>query len=88
MPDWSDGEGGGAVHQALTRIVGSGNHRGDPLIFASAGNTAERHWMGDFHAGADGFHEWRRGKEDNILTPSGGAPPVSRKRATAALKVP
>ncbi len=24
----------------------------------------------------------------NILTPSGGAPPVSRKRATAALKVP
>ncbi|HEX5268909.1 MAG TPA: S8 family serine peptidase [Gemmataceae bacterium] len=71
MPSHSDGEGGGPVHRELARILGSGERRGDVLFFASAGNTAERHWAGRFHAGADGFQEWRPGVVENTLTPWG-----------------
>src|SRR5262249_15158838 len=46
---------------------------GDLLCFASAGNTAQRHWSGVFHDGGQGFHEWRSGKEANELSPWGGA---------------
>jgi hypothetical protein len=71
MPCRSDGEGGGEVHQALARHLGTGNARGDLLCFASVGNTAQRHWCGQFHANSKGFHEWIAGKFDNPLTPWG-----------------
>jgi subtilisin family serine protease len=72
MPDWSDGDGGGAVHAELTRLLGT--DRAGPrevLFFACAGNTAERHWCGDFRAAADGWHQWRPGREVNLLEPWG-----------------
>src|SRR5262249_1612196 len=50
MPGWSDGEGGGEVHQALAHILGGGTGRRDVLCFASAGNTAQRTWSGKFLA--------------------------------------
>jgi subtilisin family serine protease len=71
MPSWSDGEGGGSVHAALARFLGNGGGPRDLLCFASAGNTAQRHWSGPFHAGRDGFHEWQAGEENNGLTPWG-----------------
>jgi len=73
-PEWSDGEGGGPVHAALARLLGNGSKAGDQLFFASAGNIAERHWSGQFHDGGDGFHEWRPGCKDNVLTPWGREP--------------
>jgi len=39
------------------------------LCFASAGNTAQRHWSGEFHATASGFQEWQPGQESNDLMP-------------------
>src|SRR5207253_3473497 len=39
--------------------------------FASAGNTALRHWSGRFRDGGSGFHEWRPGLVDNVLKPFG-----------------
>src|SRR5262249_52960400 len=33
VPNWSDGEGGGAVHEELARILGNGDKRGDMLFF-------------------------------------------------------
>ncbi len=85
MPSWSDGEGGGPVHEALTRELGAGV---SPLLFASAGNTARRHWYGAFHAGAAGWHEWRADRSDNRLKPWGAervsvelcSPPGSKYR--------
>jgi subtilisin family serine protease len=74
MPSWSDGEGSGPVHAALSRILGAGDGTGDVLCFASAGNTAQRHWSGPFHAGSQGFHEWVPGERDNTLTPWGTEP--------------
>jgi subtilisin family serine protease len=71
MPTWSDGEGGGTIHETLARILGGGDARDDMLCFASAGNTAQRHWSGFFHAGGDGFHEWQPGLVDNLLKPCG-----------------
>jgi subtilisin family serine protease len=68
MPSWSDGEGGGRVDQTLAAILGRGGP-GDLLCFASAGNTAQRHWSGTYHEGADGFHEWRPGQSRNVLSP-------------------
>jgi hypothetical protein len=69
MPSWSDGEGGGDIERRLEQLVGRDGPPGDALFFACAGNTALRHWRGPFHAGADGWHEWRAGKTDNILAP-------------------
>ncbi len=71
MPSWSDGEGGGATHEALSRLLGSGAAAADLLCFASAGNIAQRHWSGAFHDGGDGFHEWQGKQTDNALTPWG-----------------
>src|SRR5687767_8707604 len=48
MPNWSDGEGGGAVHQELASILGTGRHQGDVLFFGCVGNTAQRHWHGTY----------------------------------------
>jgi subtilisin family serine protease len=69
MPSWSNGEGGGSVDQALGELLGSGNAANDVLFFGSAGNTANRHWRGAFHKGADGYHEWEPGQTANPLTP-------------------
>jgi subtilisin family serine protease len=70
-PSWSDGEGGGVVHQALAGLIGSGKSAADQIFFASAGNTIDRHWSGVYHAGTDGFHEWKTGQTDNYLRPWG-----------------
>lgn len=69
MPSWSDGEGGGPMHKQLTRLLGPGSGPDDMLCFASAGNTAQRHWYGPFQAGSDSCHEWDKGHIDNVLTP-------------------
>ena len=71
MPNWSDGEGGGPVHNSLARLLGSGHDPQHMLFFASAGNTALRHWTGLFHANASGLHEWAPGRTINILRPWG-----------------
>jgi len=71
MPSWSDGEGGGAVHASLARLLGDGGDAGDLLCFASAGNTAQRHWSGVFQDGGRGLHAWLPGQETNALTPWG-----------------
>jgi hypothetical protein len=75
MPSWSDGEGGGWVNAAVSQIVGSGRSAGDLLCFASAGNTAQRHWSGPLHCDRDGFHQWYAGEafgdRDNRLMPWG-----------------
>jgi hypothetical protein len=57
MPTWSDYEGHGPVHATLSRLLGSGDRPGDGLFFASAGNTAQRHWSGSFRD-AGGWHAW------------------------------
>jgi subtilisin family serine protease len=59
MPTWSDCEGHGRTHEELARLLGSGEGREDALFFASAGNTALRHWSGPFEEGGEGFHIWK-----------------------------
>lgn len=59
MPSWSDCEGNGRIHEELARLLGDGDRAGDALFFASAGNTAQRHWCGPFEDGGDGDHIWR-----------------------------
>jgi hypothetical protein len=71
MPSWSDGEGGGAVNEAVSRLVGGGKGPGDLLCFASAGNTAQRHWCGAFRPDGAGLHQWRPGRTANSLKPWG-----------------
>lgn len=71
MPNWSDGDGGGAIHEELSRLLGTGKNQGDLLFFACIGNTARRHWRGLFQPDADGFHQWSQGQKDNALTPWG-----------------
>jgi hypothetical protein len=71
IPSWSDGEGGGSVHDTLARLLGTGREPSDLLFFACAGNTAQRHWAGRFHANAQGFHEWLPGQTSNALRPWG-----------------
>lgn len=66
MPSWSDGEGGGPIHQTLATALGS-----ESLFFASAGNTARRHWAGPFRGGGDGWHVWQSGVTANALKPWG-----------------
>ncbi len=72
MPCWSDGEGAGEVHQNLTQLLGKGDASQDMLMFASAGNTAQRHWGGVFRDGGDGLHVWAPGQKENAITPWGG----------------
>jgi subtilisin family serine protease len=69
MPSWSDGEGNGPVHKELSRLLGKGDDAADVLCFASAGNTAQRHWGGTFHNGGDGLHQWAPGRCWNTVTP-------------------
>jgi subtilisin family serine protease len=69
MPSWSDGEGGGPVHAALRRILGTGDKPSDVLCVASAGNTAHRHWSGLFQRSKGDWHEFVAGRVDNTLTP-------------------
>jgi subtilisin family serine protease len=76
MPSWSDGEGGGAAHRELAALLGPGGSPADALCFASAGNTAERHWGGPFRDGGDGFHQWQPGCKDNALRPWSEEPVV------------
>jgi hypothetical protein len=71
MPNWSDGEGGGHVHGALGRLLGSGEAPHDLLCFASAGNTALRHWAGAFQPNERGQHQWTPGRTLNFLKPWG-----------------
>ena len=71
MPSWSDGNGGGMFDDTLDQILGDGTGRTDLLCFASAGNTAQRHWCGRYQAGASGLHEWRQGQAWNPLFPWG-----------------
>jgi subtilisin family serine protease len=75
MPTWSDGEGHGPVHTALAKMLGDGERTGEPLFFASAGNTAQRHWGGCFQDGGDGLHQWtldaRGPVRDNPVRPWG-----------------
>jgi subtilisin family serine protease len=72
MPSWSDGEGHGAAHEELRRLLGDPDGAGGLLCFASAGNTAQRHWAGVFHDGGDGRHEWVKGEVENVVRPWGG----------------
>jgi subtilisin family serine protease len=67
VPTWSDGEGCGPVHQALRGILGDGTKPGDALFFASAGNTALRHWSSPVKPARDGWHQWAAGKTSNRL---------------------
>jgi hypothetical protein len=71
MPSWSDGEGGGIVNQDIARSVGNGKQTGDMLFFASAGNTAQRHWCGTFTEDNNGYHQWKPGENVNTLFPWG-----------------
>jgi hypothetical protein len=71
MPSWSDGEGGGSLHEALAKIVGDGATASDMLFFASAGNLAQRHWCGAVQPDGNGFHQWAEGHRNNVLTPWG-----------------
>jgi hypothetical protein len=71
MPSWSDGEGNGPVHQSLVKLLGRSSGMADGLCFASAGNTALRHWSGAFHDHGDGWHEWEPGRCTNLILPWG-----------------
>jgi hypothetical protein len=76
MPSWSDCEGHGRIHEELARMLGAGDRTGDALFFASAGNTAQRHWSGPFEDGGDGYHVWRDAAgavhRENAIHPWGG----------------
>jgi subtilisin family serine protease len=73
MPGWSDGEGGGDVHRALQKVLGEGRSAGDVMCFASAGNVAERHWVGEFAPNDSGWHCWKDAVTRNVLKPWGDA---------------
>jgi subtilisin family serine protease len=74
MPGWSDGDGGGPFHEQLASILGRGRDVRDLLLFASAGNTAERHWAGQFRPDREGYHQWLTGETVNLLEPWGTEP--------------
>lgn len=65
MPSWSDGEGGGEVHRELAPLLEGA------LFFASAGNTAQRHWCGLLSPDTNGWHRWGDDAIVNTLTPWG-----------------
>ncbi|MFN4259938.1 MAG: S8 family serine peptidase [Gemmataceae bacterium] len=69
IPSWSDGAGGGHIHQELRGILGTGDEPADVLFFASAGNTAQRHWHGRFRDNGQGYHDWHDGIIDNKVYP-------------------
>jgi subtilisin family serine protease len=71
MPSWSDGEGNGKTHEALRKLLGTDSFSNDALCFASAGNTAQRHWSGALNEAPDHYHLWASEHTDNPLTPWG-----------------
>ncbi|HTU16446.1 MAG TPA: S8 family serine peptidase [Gemmataceae bacterium] len=75
MPTWSDCEGHGRIHEELARLLRSTDGTDDALFFASAGNTAQRHWSGPFQDGGDGHHVWkieeRETRRENVIHPWG-----------------
>jgi len=73
-PCWSDGEGGGAVHERLAQIIGTGGKPDDILAFACAGNLAQRHWSGKFVGDRQGRHVWHERHVENTLSPWGSEP--------------
>ncbi len=72
MPSWSDGAGHGDNHCLLKETLGDGRNRDDLLCFASAGNTAQRHWQGVFKDNGDRLHDWSDGVTRNSVRPWGG----------------
>jgi subtilisin family serine protease len=82
MPAWSDGEGHGVIHRELSHLLGSGDGPDDALCFASAGNTAQRHWSGVFRDGGNGCHAWAEAVNDNGIRPWGS------ERVSVDLSVP
>src|SRR5262249_56523624 len=69
MPTWSDGEGRGPTHKELSKLLGDGSKRTDAAFFASAGNTALRHYGAPFMPGKDGSHQWSIARPDNSIPP-------------------
>jgi subtilisin family serine protease len=76
MPTWSDCAGHGRIHEELARLLGPCDRSGDALFFASAGNTALRHWSGPFEDDGAGHHVWRGSDgflyRENAVRPWGG----------------
>lgn len=75
MPTWSDSEGHGRVHEQLAHLLGPNDRDSGALFFASAGNTAQRHWGGPFQDAGDGCHNWQPHNElpqnENAIKPWG-----------------
>jgi len=69
MPSWSDGEGNGKIHDELRKLLAAGSN--DALCFASAGNTAQRHWSGTLNEASDHYHVWESEHTENPLAPWG-----------------
>lgn len=73
MPTWSDGEGGGSIHEKLTALLANDNSKG-ALFIACTGNMAQRHWAGEFQEGPGHIHLWHSGQPNNRITPWGSEP--------------
>ncbi len=83
MPTWSDCEGRGRVHEELTRLLSPTGGEGHALFFASAGNTAQRHWSGSFEDDGEGYHVWKR--DDGIAVAENVIRPWGRERVSVEL---
>ncbi len=71
MPNWSDGEGGGQVHEALATLARPRPIGRRSALFREPGNTALRHWLGPFNPDSLGRHQWGPGRTVNLLRPWG-----------------
>lgn len=71
MPSWSDGHGGGAAHERLAHLIGKRNEPGSLFFCACAGNTAQRHWCGNFRVDPEGWHHWAPRRLTNTISPWG-----------------
>src|SRR5205807_1374040 len=56
----------GRVHARLKELLGD-----EALLFVSAGNTALRHWGGEYAPDRDGWHQWVMGATENRMRPVG-----------------
>jgi subtilisin family serine protease len=83
MPTWSDYEGRGRIHDELTRLLSAKEGDTGALFFASAGNTAQRHWSGSFEDGVEGYHVWNR--EDGVAVTDNVVRPWGRERISVEL---
>jgi subtilisin family serine protease len=71
-PAWSDYEGHGPIHARLREALGDAGRSGGVLFFACAGNTAQRHWAGEFRDDGRGWHAWDFegiSVRDNVIRP-------------------